>query len=377
MLKLIIKRWYDKMDNIGNIKNVYLYNKTLHNQVIKKRIIWVIASLLIILIFVFSFIYIETNYIVTNEILAKQWAVLWILLMVLAFFSFFCLIYNLFTLGSFPTEKIIFSDRVYATTNNDEILTFKFERNLPYIRYDLLKDNLLDEFVKVLVLQMRVSKENQEINQKIQDKNVLLNDLYECLNIINVYKVVEKRDHIEIICDYIDLINNTSGKKQSLAIYKYYDNWQELLNKLKVKKQKKKEFITQENEESSRLVTSALRSSSKSNQRYFHVNMILISVYCLIYGNGNEIALIFVFGIDFIISTLHCQKRALKYLHKDSMEENEFLLKGIKINEITLVAYSILLIVYLVIYPEAIPTTLTSAICIFSISFIFRLKIEK
>ncbi len=105
--------------------------------------------------------------------------------------------------------------------------------------------------------------------------------------------------------------------------------------------------------------------------------MILISVYCLIYGNGNEIVLIFVFGIDYLISTLHCQKRALKYLHKDSMEENEFLLKGIKINEITLVAYSILLIVYLVIYPEAIPTTLTSAICIFSISFIFRLKIEK
>ena len=25
------------MDNIANIKNVYLYNKTLHNQVIKKE----------------------------------------------------------------------------------------------------------------------------------------------------------------------------------------------------------------------------------------------------------------------------------------------------------------------------------------------------
>lgn len=362
------------MDNIANIKNVYLYNKTLHNKVIKKerkkRIIWIIVSLLIILISAFSFICI-----VTNENLAKQWAVLWILLMVLAIFSFFCLMYNLFTLGSFLTEKIIFSDRAYATTNNDEIITFKFERNSSYFRYDLLKGNLLDELVKVLVLQMSVSKENKEINQKIQDKNVLLNDLYECLNIVNVYKVVEKKDRIEIICDYINLINNTSCKKQLLTIYKYYDNWQDLLNKLKVKEQKKKELITQENGEHSGFVTFVLRSSSKSNQLHFHVIMILTSVFCLI--DKIEIGLVFVFGMAYLISMLYCQKRALKYLYKDSMEEKEFLLKRIKINKITLVVYLISLIVYLVIYPEAIPTILFGAICIFIILFILKLKIEK
>lgn len=370
------------MDNIANIKNVYLYNKTLHNKVIKKerkkRIIWIIVSLLIILISTFSFIYI-----VTNENLAKQWAVLWILLMVLAIFSFFCLMYNLFTLGGFLTEKIIFSDRAYATTNNDEILTFKFERDSSYFRYDLLKGNLLDELVKVLALQMSVSKENKEINQKIQDKNVLLNDLYECLNIVNVYKVVEKKDRIEIICDYINLINNTSCKKQLLAIYEYYDNWQDLLNKLKVKEQKKKELITQENGEHSGFVTFVLRSSSKSNQLYFHVIMILTSVFCMILTSvfcliyENEIGFVFVFGMAYLISMVYCQKRALKYLHKDSLEEKEFLMKRIKINKITLVVYLISLIVYLVIYPEAIPTILFGAICIFIILFILKLKIEK
>ncbi len=362
------------MDNIGNVRNVYLYNKTLHNQVIKeerkKRIICTIVSLLIILISVFSFIYI-----VTNENLAKQWAILWILLMVLAIFFFFCLMYNLFTLGGFLTEKIIFSDRAYATTNNDEILTFKFERDSSYFRYNLLKGNLLEELVKVLVLQMSVSKENKEINKKIQDKNVLLNDLYECLNIVNVYKVVEKKDRIEIICDYINLINNTSCKKQSLAIYKYYDNWQDLLNKLKVKEQKKKELITQENGEYSGFVTFVLRSSSKSNQLHFHVIMILTSVFCLI--DKKEIGLVFVFGMTYLISMLYCQKRALKYLRKDSVEEKNFLLKRIKINKITLVVYSISLIVYLVIYSEAIPTILFGIICIFIILFILKLKIEK
>lgn len=363
------------MDNIANIKNVYLYNKTLHNQVIKKerkkRIIWTIASLLIILISVFSFIYI-----VTNENLAKQWAVLWILLMVLAIFSFFCLMYNLFTLGGFLTEKIIFSDRAYATTNNDEILTFKFERNSSYFRYDLLKGNLLDELVKVLVLQMSVSKENKEINQKIQDKNVLLNDLYECLNIVNVYKVVEKKDRIEIICDYINLINNTSCKKQSLTIYKYYDNWQDLLNKLKVKEQKKKELITQENGEHSGFVTFVLNSSlRKSNAIVFHSVMILILILSL--KGEIDFGFWLEFGVAVFISTLYCQKRSLKYLYKDSVEEKKFLLKRIKINKITLVVYSISLIVYLVIYSEAIPTILFGIICIFIILFILKLKIEK
>lgn len=363
------------MDNIGNIKNVYLYNKTLHNKVIKKerkkRIIWIIVSLLIILISVSSFIYI-----VTNENLAKQWAVLWILLMVLAIFSFFYLLYNLFTLGSFLTEKIIFSDRAYATTNNDEILTFKFERNSSYFRYDLLKGNLLDELVKVLVLQMSVSKENKEINQKIQDKNVLLNDLYECLNIVNVYKVVEKKDRIEIICDYINLINNTSCKKQSLTIYKYYDNWQDLLNKLKVKEQKKKELITQENGEHSGFVTFVLNSSlRKSNAIVFHSVTILILILSL--KGEIDFGFWLEFGVAVFISTLYCQKRALKYLYKDSMEENEFLLKKIKINKITLAVYSILLIAYSIIYIEAIPTILFGAICIFIILFILKLKIEK
>lgn len=362
------------MDNIGNIKNVYLYNKASHNQIIKierkKRIILTIVSLLIILISTFSFLYI-----VTNENLAKQWAVLWIFLMVSAIFSFFCLMYNLFTLGGFLTEKIIFSDRAYATTNNDEILTFKFERDLTYFRYDLLKGNLLDELVKVLVLQTSVSKENKKISQKIQDKNVLLNDLYECLNIVNVYKIVEKKDHIEIICDYINLINNTSCKKQSLTIYKYYDNWQDLLNKLKVKEQKKKETITQENGEHSGFVTFVLRSSSKSSQLYFQVIMILTSVLCLI--DENKIGFVFVFGMAYLIGMVYCQKRALKYLHKDSLEENKFLLNSIKINKITLVVYSILLIVYLIIYTEEIPYVLFNAIIISIILFIIKLKIEK
>ena len=363
------------MDNIANIKNVYLYNKTLHNKVIKKerkkRIIWAIASLWIILISTFSFIYI-----VTNGNLAKQWVVLWIFLMVLAIFSFFCLMYNLFTLGSFLTEKILFSDRTYATTNNDEIITFKFERNSSYFRYDLLKGNLLDELVKVLVLQMSVSKENKEINQKIQDKNVLLNDLYECLNIVNVYKVVEKKDRIEIMCDYIDLINNTACKNKSLTIYKCYDNFEELLNKLKKKEQKKKKSITQENGEHDGFVKFVLGGSGWSNTFSFHAAMILV-LLSLLKNEVLSIGFVLEFGMAFLICILYCQKRALKYLHKDSEEDRNFLLKRIKINVITLVLYSIFLIIYSIIYTEAIQVTLFGAICVLVVILLLILKIEK
>lgn len=363
------------MDNIANIKNVYLYNKTLHNKVIKKerrkRIIWIVVSLLIMLVSVlFYFI------ILTNKYIPTFLAIIVLFLIALAVIFFFVFFYNLLRLGWFGTEKMLLSSRAYAISSNDEIITFKFIMDSTYMRYDLLKNNLADELVKVLAWQMSANKEKKKFNHKIESNNVLLTDLEDCLSIVNVYKVMEKENCIEIMCDYIDLINNTACKNKSLTIYKCYDNFEELLNKLKKKEQKKKKSITQENGEHDGFVKFVLGGSGWSNTFSFHAAMILV-LLSLLKNEVLSIGFVLEFGMAFLICKLYCQKRALKYLHKDSEEDRNFLLKRIKINVITLVLYSIFLIIYSIIYTEAIQVTLFGAICVFVVILLLILKIEK
>ena len=362
------------MYNKVSIKNVYLYNKDLYNQATKKekkkRIIWTIISLLITLLSAFTVVYIITNDLIKNL------PVLYCILMVLAIIFIFVFMYNFFSLASFLGLKVIFSDRAYAVTNNDEIITFKYERNSPYFRYDVLKGNLLDKIVKILALQISVSKENKEITEKIKENNMALNDLYECLNIVNVYKIKEKEDYIEIVCDYIDLLKNTSYKKQSLTIYKYYENWEELLNKLKIQKDKIKKTLTQKDGENSGFVDFVLKCSlRKSNAIGFHV----FFAFALI-GSIND-KYLFAFwleiGIATLIGILYSQMRTLKYLYNNDDDTKEFFLRKIKNNKIVLAIYSMLLLGYSIMNVKEIPVLFITAICIFVILVIIKKRIEK
>lgn len=362
------------MNDKLSIKNVFLYDDKLRDKIIqkerRKRIIWIVVSLLIMLVSVlFYFI------ILTNKNIPIFLEILVLFLIALALVFFFVFFYNLLRLGQFGTEKKLLSSRAYAISSNDEIITFKFIMDSTYIRYDLLKNNLADELVKVLAWQMRANKEKKKFNHKIESNNVLLTDLEECLSIVNVYKVIEKENCIEIMCDYINLINNTACKNKSLTIYKCYDNFEELLNKLKKKEQKKKESITQENGEHDGFVKFVLGGSGWPNTFYFHAVMILVLLSSL--KSKLNFGIVLEFGIAYLIIMLYCQKRALKYLHKDSEEDRKFLLNRIKINMIILVLYSIFLIIYSIIYTEAIQVTLFGAICVFVVILLLILKIEK
>lgn len=362
------------MDNKISIKNVYLYNKDLHNQATKKekkkRIIWTIVSLLITLLSAFAIVYIIANDLIKNL------AILYFILMALAIILFFVFMYNFFSLVSFITQKVIFSDRAYAITNNDEIITFKYQRNSPYFRYNVLKGTLLDEIVKILTLQTSVSKENKEMIEKINDNNMALNDLYECLNIVNVYKIKEKEDCIKIMCDYVDLIRNTSCKKQLLTIYKYYENWEELLDNLKKQKDKKKQSLTQQDGKHSGFVDFILRCSlRKSNAIFFHA----FFAYAIIDSIKEEylFAIWVEFGIAVLLSVLYSQKRALSYLYNNDNGEKEYLLKRIKNNKIVLAIYIMLLLAYSIMNIKEIPVIFFTAIGIFVILFMIKKRIEK
>lgn len=363
------------MDNKVSIKSVYLYNKDQHNKATKKekkkRISWTIVSLLVTLISTFGIVYM-----ITNDKLTSSSAILGFSLMALSLIFFFCFMYNFFSLASFLTQKVIFSDRAYAITNSDEIITFKYERNSPYFRYNVLRGNLLDEIVKILALQISVSKENKEMIEKINDKNLALNDLYECLDIKNVYKIKEKEDRIEIVCDYVDLIRNTSCKQQSLTIYKYYENWEELLKNLKIQKNKIKESLTQQDGKHSGFVDFVLRSSlRKSNAIWFHGFVI----FALISSIKEEylFAIWLEFGIAILTSVLYSQNKALKYLYNNDNSKKEFLLSKIRNNKIVLAIYSMLLIAYSLIKIKEILVIVITAICIFVILFIIKKRIEK
>lgn len=362
------------MNNKVSVKNVYLYNKDLHNKNTKKekkkRLIWTIVSLLITLFSTFAIVYIITNDLIKNL------AILYFILMTLAIIFFFVFMYNLLSLASFFGLKPLFSDRAYAITNNDEIITFKYQRNSPYFRYNVLRGTLLDEIIKILTLKASVSKENKEMIEKINDNNMALNDLYECLNIVNVYKIKEKDDCIKIMCDYVDLIRNTSCKQQSLTIYKYYENWEELLDNLKKQKDKKKKSLTQQDGEHSGFVDFILRCSlRKSNAIFFHA----FFTYAIIDSIKEEylFAIWVEFGIAILLSILYSQKRALSYLYNNENGEKEYLLKRIKNNKIVLAIYIMLLLVYSIMNIKEIPVIFLTAISIFVILFMIKKKIEE
>lgn len=363
------------MNNKVSIKKLYLYNKELHNQIIKKekkkRLICTIVSLLIIVISVFG---------VVNIIVKDNWinylVIVYFILMIMAGIFFFCFLHNLILLGNLFTEKALFLDRGYAITNKDEIITFKFNRSSPYFRYNILKNNLLDEVIKILSLQISIHKDKKKIKDKTKEKDIALNDLIECTNIINVYKIKENEDCIEILCDYVDLIKNTCRKKQPLTIYKYYEDWEEFLDKIKIQKDKIKKSLTKEDGEHSGFVDFVLKSSlRKSNAIFFHT----FFAYALLCSIKEEylFALWLEIGIASLIGILYFQKRALKYLYKNDADAKEFLFNKIKNNKIVIAVYLILLIVYSIINIKEIPIILISAIFIYSILFVIIRKIEK
>jgi len=203
-----------------------------------------------------------------------------------------------------------------------------------------------------------------------------LNDLYECLNIANVYKLKEKEDCIEVLCDYVDLIKNTSCKRQSLTIYKYYENWEELLNKLKIQKDKIKKSLTQEDGEHSGFVAFVLKSSlNKLNAIFFHGFIIFALIYSI---KEDYLSAIFLeFGIATLIGILYSQMRALKYLYDNDEDTKEFLLSKIKNNKIILAIYSIVLLAYSIMNIKEIPVIFITAIGIFIILVMIKKRIEK
>ena len=54
--------------------------------------------------------------------------------------------------------------------------------------------------------------------KKVNENNIILNDLYEYLEIVNVYEINEENNYIEIRCDFIDLLKNTCVKNNMKKI---------------------------------------------------------------------------------------------------------------------------------------------------------------
>ncbi len=359
------------MNNEISIKKIYLFDKTTYKSVIKKernkRIIWATISFLIMVFSVFFVVYsIRHN---LNDL-----AVLGLIFIVLSIVFFFVFFYNILMLaGVFWGLEPIFSSRAYAITNNDEIITLKYEIDSYYYRYDVLKDNLLDDIVKLLAFQLSLSKETKEMGKEIEENTMVLNNLYECLNIINVYNVEEKEDKIEIVCDYIDLIKNTSCKKEKLTIFKYYENWEELLDSLKRKKDKPKKEINMQDGKHRNFVDFVIRSSENKN------NAIALWITLIIVIRFITDVYAFAIGLEFyivlLVSIIYMKKRALKYLYDDI--EKELLLRKMKIQTVALAIFLIVLIIHAFMHKEVISTLLIASGIWLIILLTMKKKIEK
>ena len=296
------------INNKISIKKVYLYNNDLYNKVTKgdkkKLLIWVIISLIISLISVFFIVYIIKNNLV------KNFLILSFILIVSAIIFIFIFIYKLLLLTSVLSQKSLFSNRIYVITNNNKIISLKYINKYPLFKGNIFDNTLLDEMFKILIYKTSINKDNKEMIKKVNENNIILNDLYEYLEIVNVYEINEENNYIEIRCDFIDLLKNTCIKNNILTIYKYYEEWEDILKSLEIQKDKEKAVLTLPIVEHNNFIKFVLQYSlRKSNAIWFHC-FFAFAFISLIHSK-NTLAILLEFGIAILLISLYLKIRTL------------------------------------------------------------------
>ncbi len=364
------------VDNL-KIKKICLYNQKIYKQKNNKKKLKKVLSILIsaLIIAVLVFCYIK---IVTIEKPAKFLAYIGIILFVLSIVFFFIFLYFLLSFFQFITDKEILSSRCYIITNDNRLISLKFLGDIFYSRYDIVKDSVLDDIIKYIFFRKKLKDENQKNFEKIEKNNINFENVIDCLDIVNVYKIKEFNDKIQVTCDYLNLLNNTSCKNQTITIYKYYDNWENILDLLKSKIKNGKQKIDNKDGEHRGFINFIVNCYKNKKNIIIYIIPFLVTIKDIMKisteKKGDLIPIIIFYGLVVTIFSVivYADKKALKYLTKDDKKEKEIILKQIKINILVLIVYSILAL-FFIMYSKYI----IEAIIIFVIEFILGLIVIK
>lgn len=130
-------------------------------------------------------------------------------LLLLAIIFFFVSFYKILIYFSKYSEIGIVSMRCYVI-NNNKLYSIMF--------FNELDENILNEFF--LTKGMPKEEETDSLN------------IIQCLEFTKVYSIQEFDDRFEIICDYLDVLNNNIKNKDKIVIYKYFQNLNDVIQKL-------------------------------------------------------------------------------------------------------------------------------------------------
>lgn len=180
-----------------------------------------------------------------------------------AIFMSFMLIDFLFTLYygmqwqlNKTMDALVSGSTIYAIDKKENIFKIKLKINKAF--YSNISKTLapaLDSKVvavsKAASAILDVKKQEKELEKK---EKKCLENLLESLEeediaiyeYPNIYKVQDKKNYIECVCDEVDIKSNEWKKKEKLVIYKYYDNVEELIKIIKKNKKKEKKVLQKE-----------------------------------------------------------------------------------------------------------------------------------
>lgn len=263
-------------DNL--VKKIFFYDNNLYKKIEKeKHRKWFLKIFIFLIIEVISVLYLI--YWINHKTPSGIKETFAIISMILAFISIFPLFYNVLTITQIFNNKVIFSDRCYVITNDNKFLSLKFTRDLTLLM-NTSSESIFITILKLIYNKNNINADNERIKELALSNNVNLDDLYSCIQLINVYNIKEFYNRYEIKCDYEDKIEDENHLKETITIYKYFNGYEEIYKYLiDASNYKKEEINENQNKKNHNLVSFAL--SACDNKTIYWVAAIVTLYYLL------------------------------------------------------------------------------------------------
>ena len=343
------------------IKDIFSFEKKIYNQAYSKkrlkRLISLLISVIILVVTIFLLVKIgytmnSPKYLLGDGNYSYNFLqIIYISFFILAIVLFFIVFYKFLSFISVYSDSDILSSRCYVLTNDNSFFSLKFIEKFNKYAYNSSKTNVLDKTIMLSLRKLSLKKSQKGIDRKIQNKDINTDDLVECLEIVNVYKVFEKDDKIKFVCDYIDLLNDVYCKKKEIIIYKFFINWEKILEYLKEKENQQKVNIKGYKEgEHVGFVNFIINCCLNSTNKVGLYLIVLLIIWAIFIKRDFLLAIIYAeLALSGLSIILYCEKQAFKFSDFKFKNDKTIILSKIKRHFVLIFSFCLLLIVLLFI----------------------------
>lgn len=333
-----------------------IFNKEESSKYLKRLIINIIVTLISGFI---AYIGIFKTDSIVNETLEYITGIsVFVFALSLIFFMYYASMYF-----SYYSLKDVFSYSLFAITDDNKILKLGFVPSYSYMQYLMLNNGLIGRLAQAMLIKNAVVKDQQVIENQ---NNIDINSIHYCIEIVNVYKIVNKNDSIEIECDYADYKTGEVKKHDKMKIYKSYDNFDSLLLYMQNMSKNDKSNIGESNGQQQLM---PMQWKMLKNSHY----ITLISLLYLLLGKFGELYLSSVLCVGFMMVIIYYNKKTFRKVN-DNLKES--VKKKLLVQRIFMYTWLAIAIIIFIIFKIDIQTIIGS-IAILLIAYIISKKIEK